>query len=332
LEFADHRHVSLESGRGADVYLRALQALLDVAEVSASRVDDVLALRPDAALVRYMHFGTARDGGGAFERQSLILWIFGPDGLLTRLEFFESDDDDRALARFDELTGSGTTGQAIELRRRTVRPNAATATTAQIGAAIAARDEKTLAGLFSEAFGVVDHINGVSHDLQGTLAAWHSLMGVPSLTAREEPVATLGDVLAVVRLSLSADGVTRGKFDVGPYEAEQIRLVENDAHGRRRRGEYFHCHRLGDAVARLYARYAEELPDGIARTRAAATARSIAPWVGPLDLERVANAIAPDLAFVDHVTLGMGSVHGADAFMRGARSLVDASRDSAFRL
>src|SRR5262249_21289708 len=40
--------------------------------------------------------------------------------------------------------------------------------------------------------------------------------------------------------------------------------------------------------------------------------------VGPLDLDRLATAIAPDLAFVDHVTLGMGSVR--------------TSRDSVFRV
>src|SRR5262249_26968521 len=88
LEFADHRHIIFGSGRGRDAYLRALQALIDVAEVSASRVDDVVALRPDALLVRWMNFGTARIGGGAFERPSLFLWMFSPNGLLSRLEFF----------------------------------------------------------------------------------------------------------------------------------------------------------------------------------------------------------------------------------------------------
>src|SRR5262249_54068541 len=161
------------------------------------------------------------------------------------------------------------------------------ATTARIDAAIAARDEEALAGLYSDAYHVVDHINGVSHDRHGSLAAWRALMGVPSLTCRQEPVATLGDVLAVGRLVLSADGVTRGKFDVGPYEAEQMRVIENDPHGRWRRGEYFPCRRLGDAIARLYEWYAEELPDDPTRARAAATARSVATLVGPLDLGRL---------------------------------------------
>src|SRR5262249_31688162 len=123
LEFADNRHVSFESGRGAEVYLRSLQALIDVAEGSVSRVADILALRPDAVLVRWMNFGTARIGGGAFERQCLFLWVFGPDGLIRRLEFFEVDDEDRALARFDALiapSGPASTARIVEERRRRV--------------------------------------------------------------------------------------------------------------------------------------------------------------------------------------------------------------------
>src|SRR5262245_59604475 len=129
LEFADNRLVSFESGRGAEVYLASLQALIDVAEVSASRVDDILALRPDAVLVRWMNFGTARLGGGPFERLHLFLWVFGPDGLIRRLEFFEGDDDERALARFDELTAE-----------RRVQLNAATRNPARAAAAARAPD------------------------------------------------------------------------------------------------------------------------------------------------------------------------------------------------
>ncbi|MGH9670631.1 MAG: hypothetical protein ACRD3A_11035, partial [Terriglobales bacterium] len=63
----------------------------------------------------------------------------------------------------------------------------------------------------------------------------------------------------------------------------QIILIEADAQGRHRRQEAFAADRLGDAVARLYERYADLLPDGPARARAAATARSVAaPMVEPI--------------------------------------------------
>ena len=48
--------------------------------------------------------GTDRAGGGAFERQFIQLWIFASDGLIVRIEYFDIDRDDEALARFDELT------------------------------------------------------------------------------------------------------------------------------------------------------------------------------------------------------------------------------------
>ena len=81
-------------------------------------------------------------------------------------------------------------------------------------------------------------------------------------------MATLGEALALCRMSWSSSGVAGGGFDVGAYENEQIALIEVDARGQRRHGEFFADDRLGDAVARLYELYAELLPDGPARERA----------------------------------------------------------------
>src|SRR5262245_29754740 len=197
LEFADNRLVSFESGRGAEVYLASLQALIDVAEVSASRVDDILALRPDAVLVRWMNFGTARLGGGAFERLCLFLWVFGPDGLIRRLEFFEVDDEDRALARFDELTaercGAATPSRVVEERARRVRPNAATAHVTRVDATIVARDADALPTLFADESEVVDHITGVAFDGEGLLGTWRAILKAENPTVAHEMLATLGD-------------------------------------------------------------------------------------------------------------------------------------------
>src|SRR5262249_54319305 len=157
----------------------------------------------------------------------------------------------------------------------------------------------------------------VSTDRHATLATCYALMRVPGFTWRQNPLATLGDSLAVCRVLVMASGIATGTFDVGPYEMDRIFLVENDPTGRRRRAEIFGPNQLGAAVIRLYERYADLLPDGLDRDRAAATARSIDGLLAPLDLDRLTTAIAPDLAFVDHVTLGMGSVRGAEAFLRG---------------
>ena len=69
-----------------------------------------------------------------------------------------------------------------------------------------------------------------------------------------------------------------------------------------RRGELFATERLGDAMARLYERYADLLLDGPARVRAAATARSVATMLGPFD-PRMGDAFASSVEFVDHRAL-----------------------------
>src|SRR5207249_4030382 len=89
---------------GADAFLASLRSLLDIVDNAANRVDEILALRPDGFLTCWTNFGTARAGGGAYERPFLLLQIFGPDGHVVRGEQFDPDCDHEALARFDELT------------------------------------------------------------------------------------------------------------------------------------------------------------------------------------------------------------------------------------
>src|SRR5262249_45763961 len=196
---------------------------------------------------------------------------------------------------------------------RRVRSNAATANAARVEAAIAVRDFDAIAACLADPCDVIDHPNGATYDREGALAAWRALPSVQDATYREEPLATLGDSLALCRQYASAPGLTGKTFDVGAYEIEQLALIEVDAEGRRRRGELFTSNHLGDAVVRLYERYAALLPDGPERARAAATARSIAVYPGPVDLDRCAAALAPLVDYVDHRTIGLESTRGAEA-------------------
>src|SRR5262249_21376861 len=68
------------------------------------RVDDVVAMRSDALLMHLTTSGIDRASGGRYERGFLTLHVFGADGRRTRLEDFDADREDQALARFDELT------------------------------------------------------------------------------------------------------------------------------------------------------------------------------------------------------------------------------------
>jgi len=339
VEFVDHRTVGIGSGRGAEAFREWDRSLLEVAENLAFRVDDILCLRPDALLIRWTNSGTLRAGGGAYERCLLMLWMYGPDGLLTRYEQFDANCDHEALARFEELTAGPADVRfaaapprvAKKLERR-VRSNAATAFLARYDAAVAARDTDAFPTLLADGYEVVDHTTGVTWDRQGDLASFRAFVRARDPRCRHEPLATLGDSLALCRESLSASAFAGRTFDVGAYEREVIDLVELDAQGPGRRVEQFAPDCLGDAVALLYERYAELLPDGPAHARAAATARSAAALLGPPDIDRWAATLAPAVEFVDHRLLGFGSTRGAEALLRGLRTLFEVAEDLAPRV
>jgi hypothetical protein len=334
--YVDSRTLGLPPAHGAEAVLHLLGTLLEVADDVTTRIDDVLALRPDALLLRWMNFGTDRTGGGAYERHFLWLGVSGPDGLLTRIELFDEDRDAEALARFDELVGESQAPRVApapsRAMKRRVRANAATAHVARVDAVIAARDADALPALFADESEVIDHITNVAFDRQGVLGSWRALLKAENPAVVHEMLATLGDSLVLCRRSMSASGFVGRTFDVGAYEQREINLTEVDAEERHRRAERFDVDRLGHAVLRLYERYAELLPDGPARTRAAATARSVAAYYsGPFDPDRLAAVNAPDIEVVDHRILGHWFAHGAEALLRQNRSWLDVADDFAVR-
>jgi class 3 adenylate cyclase len=316
IEFVDHRSViGIGPIRGASALLEWLHTLVEVGDNVILRVDGVLGLRPDALLLRLTTSGTDRASGGAFEREFISMLGFEADGLLARLEHFDTDRETDALARFDARVAE----PAPQRLARRVRPNAATVHAARFDAVIAARDAASLPTLFTNAAEAEDHTTGTTWDRQGILSSFRALLRARDPTCRHEPLATLGDSLLLCRFSTSASGFAGGSFDVGPYERQELDLIDVDAEGRRDRGDIFAINQLGGAVVRLYERYAELLPDGPERDRAAATARSVAVAIGPLQIDRFAAAIAPDIEFVDRRTLGLPTLRGAEAVLQGLR-------------
>src|SRR5262249_34582525 len=132
--------------------------------------------------------------------------------------------------------------------------------------------------------------------------------------------------LALGRQSVSASGARGRTWDVGPLESESVQLIEVDGEGRRARSDIFAANRLSDAVVRLYERYAELLPDGPERERAAATARSVAVFPS-FEPERFATVYAPAIEFVDHRALRTHAAHGAEAALQHLRAWLDLADD-----
>src|SRR5262249_55480396 len=142
--------------------------------------------------------------------------------------------------------------------------------------AITARDADALPTLIADDSESVHHPMHTVYGREGLLRLWRATIEAPDGELAFEPLATLGDALALFRQRVSASGATGRKFDFGAYEVELFALLEVDGEGRRRLTEVFAIERLGEAVARLYERYAEILPDGPGRAHTAATARSVA--------------------------------------------------------
>src|SRR5262249_18126415 len=254
---------------------------------------------------------------------------FGSDGRATRIEYFDAAHDAAALARFDELAAK----PVPRPTRRRVRANRATGAVDRLEAALAARDVPAVASLHAEDWRAVHRGIGRTLDRQGVLDWWGAYLGDHDVSFHAERLVTLGDPLALIRLSWTGSAPNEPLLDVGGFAGEELDLVQTDAEGRAERIETFGVDHLADAVARLYELYADSLPDGPPRARAVATARSLAAMLtAPLDVDLWAGALAPDIESVDHRTLGTWSAHGADEMLQHLRSLRDLSHDVAARI
>ena len=172
---------------------------------------------------------------------------------------------------------------------------------ARFDAAIAARDFDAIATLFHTDHQEIDHPTGSSYGGEAAVDSLRRLFRSRAPHYDAEPLATLGEFLLLVRRRSGAAGTANSRYDVGAYENEAFQLFEVDEHGRARRAEVFAGDRLGEAIARLYRRHAELLPDGAGRERAAATARAMGTILtAPDDLDRVAAVIAPDFESIDN--------------------------------
>lgn len=216
-------------------------------------------------------------------------------------------------------------GPAADARHADVRPrivpNAATAEVARLDAAVAAGDRGAVEAMCS---GLVETVPP-TFGAEASLTTWQVLLRSDAPRLRQDVLATLGDSLALCRSSMSFTAPPgTDQTEVGP-QREVIVLVETDAAGCLSRIESFAADRLGEATVRLYARWAEHAaPED--RPRAAVVARAVAATRQP-DPDALAGLLAPHLAFADRRRLGMGGARGADAYLLGLRSLLDAARD-----
>src|SRR5262249_42606505 len=148
VEYVDHRRI-VGLGRlcGAEAVLDMMRTEAELSADVFFRMNDLLALRSDAILVRLTYLGTDR-GGGAHEKPLLSLCTFGGDGLVPHFERFDDDRVDDALARLDELTGKAPATPRVE--------NAATRVVVRFAEAWEARDWERLTATYPPEFHMSD--------------------------------------------------------------------------------------------------------------------------------------------------------------------------------
>jgi hypothetical protein len=326
LDFADHRRVGLESSRGADAWLRGIGSLVELADDLANRVDDVLGVRFDTLLLRLTNFGTLRASGGACERPFLVLYVFGPDGLLSRLEYFDPDRDAEALARFDALVPGAADEPAI------VSPavrfeNAATRLGDRFEEAWEARDWERVAAMHAPGSRFMDRRRMVRLDLDRSaqLEGLRYLFELRSSRFTERVLATRGDRLALVRVRVEAS-----EGDIGPSDAEYLQVNDVDDHGNAVALVVFDPDDLDAAYAELDARYVAG--EAAPYTLAWATLQRFERALAARDWEQLASAFAPDFVVEDHRTLGTLSTLSRHEWVASARALVDLRPDAVLRL
>jgi len=150
-------------------------------------------------------------------------------------------------------------------------------------------------------------------------------------STRHEVLATLGASLALCRMRNSAAGATPYGLDVGPTEMSYTIVIEADEQARGVRIDMFLEDNLRAAIACLYERYAESLPEGRELTRVREVARSLSTPLGLIDADRVASAAAASFECVDHRTLGAWSARSRDEWVTHWRWQVDLTMGLAMR-
>ncbi len=314
IEMLDHRTIGTWSASGAEAVVRHFESIDLVADEPRLRDHDVLALDAGALLVLRTHTGIAKESGGAYERRFLMVLATGQDGSLARIEWFDVDCEAEALARFDALTAGVAPPRVV---RRRVRANASSAAETRFAAALAARDFAAVEAMVGERAEVIDHRWHMHHGRASFVQTYRRIMQAEGAELHDEPVATLGEGLILVRCVHTASGTTAGRFDVGEHTTEYLRLMEVDGAAQIQRAEMFAVDRLGEAVARLYELHAERLPEGAARTRSEATARTVAVVApGGFGIDRYTEVFRSDAEIVDHKVLGHGSDIGVQMLFR----------------
>jgi len=220
---------------------------------------------------------------------------------------FEIDANDAALARFAELRPDP----------RRIPPNAATRAYARHVAIIG--DSAAVRSNVSDDFRFEDR--GKRALLSGDVEAWIASVqfraALPGVRARRELIGTVGDRIAIHRLSLT------GAPDGAAFEIQDIRLMEVDTDGRLRAVILFDLDDRRAAFAEAQARFQTGEAAAIGGQ---APIAALSEAFSRRDWDALREGLVPELVYQDHRILGLGTL-ARDPWIESLRALVDLAAD-----
>jgi hypothetical protein len=318
----DRRLVGPGEVAGADAYLDTLAVLWDLAPDIQLEPRFALAVERHGVVAVGRSFGILPEGG-AFETYLMNVATIA-HGRITRIEIFDVEAVDAALARFAELRPRKRSAQRAAGERSPsgslrIPPNAATRTGDRLQDAREARDWDTVGALCAPALVLDDRRRSVlltgDRDMLIASVRWLASQGVRRI---QTLLATAGDRLALAR------HLWTGAADAPDAEAEVLLVTEVDAEGRFVAIIAFDPDDRRAATAELFERYARS--DSARWTPAAVF--EVARAMRDHDLGRIRAALPDDFYLHDHRRTGMGKIEGADDYVASMAALYEQSPDA----
>ncbi len=334
----DHRDLGTWNTASAAEIVHHYRTQLELAPDFSGRIDDVLALAPDALTVLITFLGTARSSGGAFENKLIVLFTFGADGLNRMIEYFEPEQVAEALTRFDELATRTAPGVGREFFSNELFSNMATRAVQRGTAAIASRDWQAFAALMAPGFRHLDRtrIAHLETDGQAWLAGFRRMVEMTSAPPVYSVLATRGEWLALMSMIWrGADG------DVGLSEIEWRLIIEVNQRGEHVAIVVYDPVDVDAAYGELDVRYRAKNASA-SDVLAADQPEQLPTWkslhdyvrhVGCRDWSAVAALCAEEFVEFDHRSFAtLGTTRGGDAWARNFQELVSLAPDTVYRV
>jgi hypothetical protein len=302
----DHRPARLDVIEGAAAYVESIAAWWDLAPELHLYTPSWLAIEPHGSVSFARASGTLSEGG-TFEGPMVALAIVA-DGRITRMEMWDVEHLDAALARFAEL-------RPDPLR---IPPNAASRARERTRQALVARDWVALRAHTGADFVFEDRTKRAL--LSGGVDLWIASMkqfASSTLRIEAEPIATFGDRIALDRTTFA------GEQDGERWEMAALRLTEVGADGKLRAAMAFDLDDRTAAFDEGEARFAAGEAAGASGTLAAI---AFGHAFRRHDLEALRECIADDAVISDRRALGLLTL-GRDQWLQSVRTMVELAPD-----